>query len=95
MSEENIQPTPEPGEDQAPADAMDQAHSMGALLGVAELGGFSPTIMALAESALIGLLVAWASRTDLFYMERRFDLGQKRGRGYVTSFRTGIVFAAG
>lgn len=66
-----------------------------ALVGMAELGGFTPTIMALAESALIGLLVAWASRTDLFYMERRFDLGQKRGRGYVTSFLTGIVFAAG
>jgi cytochrome c-type biogenesis protein len=66
-----------------------------ALFGMAELGGFSPTIMALAESALIGLLVAWASRTDLFYMEKRIDLGQKRNRGYLTSFLTGIVFAAG
>jgi len=67
----------------------------GALVGVTELGGFTPTIMALAESALIGLLVAWASRTNLFYMEKRFELGQERGRGHVTSFLTGIVFAAG
>ncbi len=66
-----------------------------ALFGLADLGGFSPTIMALAESALIGLLVAWASRTNLFYMEKRIDLGQKRNRGYITSFLTGIVFAAG
>jgi cytochrome c-type biogenesis protein len=66
-----------------------------ALFGMAELGGFSPTVTALAESALIGLLVAWASRTDLFYMEKRLDLGQKRQRGYLTSFLTGIVFAAG
>lgn len=66
-----------------------------ALFGIADLGGFSPTIMALAESALIGLLVAWASRTDLFYMEKRIDLGQQRNRGYLTSFLTGIVFAAG
>ena len=66
-----------------------------ALFGVADLGGFTPTIMALAESVLIGLLVGWASRTNLFYMEKRFDLGQNRRRGYVTSFLTGIVFAAG
>ncbi len=66
-----------------------------ALFGMATLGGFSPTVMALAESALIGLLVAWASRTDLFYMEKRIDLGQNRNRGYLTSFLTGIVFAAG
>lgn len=67
----------------------------GVLLGLVELGGFTPTIMALAESALIALLVAWASRTNLFYMEKRFELGQERGRGHVTSFLTGIVFAAG
>ncbi|MER2599149.1 MAG: cytochrome c biogenesis protein CcdA [Caldilineales bacterium] len=66
-----------------------------ALVGVAELGAFTPTVTALAESVLIGLLVAWASRTDLFYVEKRFDLGQQRRRGYVTSFLTGIVFAAG
>jgi cytochrome c biogenesis protein CcdA len=66
-----------------------------ALFGMAELGGFTPTIMALAESALIALLVAWASRTDLFYVEKRFTLDQQRNRGYVTSFLTGIVFAAG
>ncbi len=66
-----------------------------ALVGVADLGGFSPTALALAESGLIALLVAWASRSDIFYMEKRFDLGQNRNRGYVTSFLTGIVFAAG
>jgi cytochrome c biogenesis protein CcdA len=66
-----------------------------ALFGIAELGGFTPTVMALAESALIALLVAWASRTDLFYVEKRFTLDQQRNRGYVTSFLTGIVFAAG
>lgn len=66
-----------------------------ALFGMAELGAFSPTVTALAESALIGLLVAWASRTNLFYVEKRFDLGQQRNRGYLTSFLTGIVFAAG
>lgn len=67
-----------------------------ALFGIATLGGFTPTIMALAESALIALLVAWASRTDLFYVEKRIDLGQQqRKRGYTTSFLTGIVFAAG
>lgn len=68
---------------------------MAALLGQPNLGGFSSTALALAESALIGLLVAWASRTDLFYVERRIDLGQRRRRGYVTSFLTGVVFAAG
>lgn len=66
-----------------------------ALFGLETLGGFTPTIMAVAEGALIGLLVAWASRTDLFYAEKRFDLGQNRRRGYTTSFLTGIVFAAG
>lgn len=65
------------------------------LFGIAELGAFTPTITALAESALIALLVAWASRTDLFYVEKRFELGQQRNRGYITSFLTGIVFAAG
>lgn len=65
------------------------------LSGVAGLGGFTPTLAALAESALIWLLVAWASRTDMFYVERRIDLGQ-RGRGsYSTSFLAGVVFAAG
>lgn len=66
-----------------------------ALVGIADLGGFSPTPMALAESGLIALLVAWASRSDIFYMEKRLNLGQDRSRGYVTSFLTGIVFAAG
>lgn len=66
-----------------------------ALTGLSTLGGFTPTVMALAESALIALLVAWASRTDLFMMEKRMDLGQERSRGYLTSFLTGIVFAAG
>lgn len=66
-----------------------------ALTGLPTLGGFTPTVMALAESALIALLVAWASRTDLFMMEKRMDLGQERSRGYLTSFLTGIVFAAG
>ncbi len=67
-----------------------------ALFGVAALGGFTPTVTALAESVLIAMLVAWASRTDLFYMEKRIDLGQQhRNRGYTTSFLTGIVFAAG
>jgi cytochrome c-type biogenesis protein len=66
-----------------------------ALLGMPDLGGFTPTITALAESALILLLVAWASRTNLFYMEARLDVGQERPRGYVTSFLTGVVFAAG
>lgn len=66
-----------------------------ALFGIATLGGFSTTFTALGESALIALLVAWASRTDLFYVERRLDLGVERSRGYWTSFLTGIVFAAG
>lgn len=66
-----------------------------ALFGVAGLGGFSTTFAALGESALIALLVAWASRTDLFYVERRMELGAERQRGYWTSFLTGIVFAAG
>lgn len=66
-----------------------------ALTGVADLGGFSPTALALAESGLIILLVAWVSRTDFFYMEKRLNLGQNRSRGYTTSFLTGIVFAAG
>ena len=66
-----------------------------ALFGLPELGGFSSTALALAESGLIALLVAWASRTDVFYMERRLQLGQDRTRGYMTSFLTGIVFAAG
>lgn len=66
-----------------------------ALLGVADLGGFSPFLTAVAESALIWLIVAWASRTDLFYMEKRFDLGTERGQGYGASFLTGIVFGAG
>lgn len=66
-----------------------------ALLGIADLGGFAGTPTAVAESALIGLLVAWASRTDLFYMEKRIDLGQNRRQGYATSFATGVVFGAG
>lgn len=66
-----------------------------ALFGVAELGGFTPTWTAVAESGLIWLLVAWASRTDLFYAEKRFDLGAERRPGYGTSFLTGVVFAAG
>ena len=65
------------------------------LTGVANLGGFSPTALALAESGLIILLVAWVSRTDFFYMEKRLNLGQNCSRGYTTSFLTGIVFAAG
>lgn len=65
------------------------------LFGIAELGGFTSTIIAVAESALIWLLVAWASRTDLFYLEKRIDLGQDRNQGYTTSFLTGIVFGAG
>ena len=65
------------------------------LTGVADLGAFSSTPVALAESALIGLLIAWASRTDLFYMEKRFTVGESQNRGYVTSFLTGVVFAAG
>lgn len=65
------------------------------LLGVADLGGFSSTLMAVTESALIWFLVTWASRTDLFYMEKRIDLGRNRTRGYTTSFLTGIVFGAG
>ncbi|MCA9870713.1 MAG: hypothetical protein KDI03_02460 [Anaerolineae bacterium] len=67
----------------------------GTLLGIPALGGFSSTFAAVGESALIIVLVAWASRTDLFYMERRMDLGHDRQRGYWTSFLTGIVFAAG
>ena len=51
--------------------------------------------LALAESGLIILLVAWVSRTDFFYMEKRLNLGQNKSRGYTTSFLTGIVFAAG
>jgi cytochrome c-type biogenesis protein len=66
-----------------------------ALVGIPEIGGFTPTVTAVAESGLIWLLVAWASRTDLFYMEKRFDLGADRRPGYGTSFLTGVVFAAG
>ncbi len=66
-----------------------------AFFGVPELGGFTPTLVAMAESGLIWLLVAWASRTNLFYMEKRFDLGVERRPGYSTSFLTGVVFAAG
>lgn len=40
MSEENIQPTPEPGEDQAPADAMDEA--LAELLDEAAAAGDQP-----------------------------------------------------
>ncbi len=65
------------------------------LFGMPDLGGFSPTLVALAESALIWLLVAWASRTELFYMEKRIDLGIDRPQGLSTSFLTGVVFAAG
>ncbi|MEA3335669.1 MAG: cytochrome c biogenesis protein CcdA [Chloroflexota bacterium] len=65
------------------------------LLGNPNIGGFTATIPAVAESALIWLLVAWASRTDLFYMERRIELDQDRNPGYVTSFFTGVVFGAG
>jgi cytochrome c biogenesis protein CcdA len=65
------------------------------LLGLSQLGGFTPTLAALAESALIWLIVAWASRTDLFYVERRFELDQNRNQGYATSFLTGVVFGAG
>lgn len=66
-----------------------------ALTGVADLGAFSSTPVALAESALIGLLIAWASRTDLFYREKRFTVGENQHHGYATSFLTGVVFAAG
>ncbi|MCS6844653.1 MAG: cytochrome c biogenesis protein CcdA [Caldilineales bacterium] len=66
-----------------------------ALLGVPDLGGFSSTLTAIAESGLIWLLVAWASRTDLFYAEKRFDLGTPRRTGYGTSLLVGMVFAAG
>ena len=66
-----------------------------ALFGIPDLGGFTTTIVAAAESALIALLVAWASRTDLFYMEKRIDLGQERSQGYTASFLTGVVFGAG
>lgn len=66
-----------------------------ALLGMPDLGGFSSTLTAVAESGLIWLLVAWASRTDLFYMEKRFDLGSQRRAGYGTSLLVGMVFAAG
>ncbi|MCB0001282.1 MAG: hypothetical protein KDG58_16760 [Anaerolineae bacterium] len=67
----------------------------GALLGMPDLGGFTSTFAAIGESALIALLVAWASRTELFYMERRATLSNERPRGYWTSFLTGVVFAAG
>lgn len=66
-----------------------------ALLGVPDLGGFSSTLTAVAESGLIGLLVAWASRTELFYAEKRFGLDTQRRTGYGTSFLVGAVFAAG
>jgi cytochrome c-type biogenesis protein len=65
------------------------------LFGMPDLGGFSSTLVALAESGLIWLLVAWASRTELFYMEKRIDLGTDRPQGLSTSFLTGVVFAAG
>ncbi len=65
------------------------------LFGIGDLGGFTPTITALAESVLIWLLVAWASRTDLFYLEKRIDLGGERQQGYTTSVLTGVVFGAG
>ncbi|HRX04055.1 MAG TPA: cytochrome c biogenesis protein CcdA, partial [Anaerolineae bacterium] len=58
----------------------------GALLGMPDLGGFTSTFAAIGESALIALLVAWASRTELFYMERRATLSNERPRGYWTSF---------
>jgi cytochrome c-type biogenesis protein len=55
----------------------------------------SSTLVAAAESGLIWLLVAWASRTELFYMEKRIDLGTDRPQGLGTSFLAGVVFAAG
>lgn len=65
------------------------------LTGLAHLGGFTSGEVALAESALIWLLVAWASRTELFYMEKRLDLSPGRGQGYITSALAGVVFGAG
>jgi len=65
------------------------------LLGSADWGGFTPTLTAIGESGLIWFLVAWASRTDVFYMERRIELDADRSPGYVTSLLTGMVFAAG
>lgn len=63
MSEENIQPTPEPGEDQAPADAMDQA--LADLLNRADATGEQPAEAPAEPASEVDQLKALvAERTD-------------------------------
>jgi len=56
----------------------------------------SQDLVKLVESALLILVVVVVSRTDLFYAERRIELGESvRHRGYWTSGLMGLVFGAG
>ena len=53
-------------------------------------------VQRVVESVLIAAVVIAASQTDLFYMEKRFDVHkERRGNGLWTSVLMGAVFGAG
>jgi cytochrome c-type biogenesis protein len=59
------------------------------------LASFDLLIPNLVASVLIALITHFFNRTDLFYAEKKIELGQTGQTGYARSLLFGVVFAAG
>lgn len=59
------------------------------------LASFDAVVPNLVTSLVIGLMVFFLHRTDLFYSEKRLHLQGSGQSGYLRSFVFGVIFAAG